>query len=125
MPLYEYECEQCGHRLEVIQKFSDDLLTVCPACRGTLRKLISSSAFQFKGTGWYVTDYGRKGQHAASPQSPPASDVKAESAKSDSGEKSPSDSAAKPSGESSTASKAAGTKEASKGPSKDAAKSPK
>lgn len=61
MPLYEYECTACGERTEVIQAFSDPPLTICPVCGGTLRKLLSSPAFQFKGTGWYVTDYGKSG----------------------------------------------------------------
>ena len=61
MPLYEYQCERCDHRFEVIQKFSDPLVAVCPVCGGPVRKLMSSPAIQFKGTGWYVTDYARKG----------------------------------------------------------------
>lgn len=60
MPLYEYECEDCGHRFERIQKFSDELVSTCPSCSGKVRKLVSSAAIQFKGTGWYVTDYARK-----------------------------------------------------------------
>ncbi len=60
MPLYEYECDDCGHRFELIRKFSDQPLSVCPACGGRVRKLVSSPAIQFKGTGWYVTDYARK-----------------------------------------------------------------
>ena len=60
MPLYEYECEGCGHRFEVIQKFSDALVERCPSCGGTVRKLVSSPAIQFKGTGWYITDYPKK-----------------------------------------------------------------
>ena len=60
MPLYEYECEDCGLRFERIQKFSDALVSTCPSCSGTVRKLVSSPAIQFKGTGWYVTDYARK-----------------------------------------------------------------
>jgi putative FmdB family regulatory protein len=60
MPLYEYECDDCGHRFELIRKFSDQPVSVCPACAGRVRKLVSSSAIQFKGTGWYVTDYARK-----------------------------------------------------------------
>ena len=70
MPLYEYECDDCGHRFELIRKFSDQPLTVCPACEGRVRKLVSSPAIQFKGTGWYVTDYARKpsgGQPASEP----------------------------------------------------------
>lgn len=61
MPLYEYQCEACEHRFEQIQKFSDPPISVCPTCGGTVRKLLSSPAIQFKGTGWYVTDYAKKG----------------------------------------------------------------
>jgi len=61
MPLYEYQCEACGHRFEVIQKFSDAPLTQCPACAGPVSKLLSSPAIQFKGSGWYITDYARSG----------------------------------------------------------------
>ena len=60
MPLYEYECERCGHRFEVIQKFSDPLVEICPACGGAVRKLFSSPAIQFKGSGFYITDYPKK-----------------------------------------------------------------
>ena len=60
MPLYEYECDDCGHRFERIRKFSDPPLTTCPECDGPIRKLLSPPAIQFKGTGWYVTDYARK-----------------------------------------------------------------
>ena len=57
MPLYEYACQKCGERLEVIQKLSDPPYTHCPKCSGELRKLISSPAIQFKGSGFYKTDY--------------------------------------------------------------------
>ena len=60
MPLYEYECER-GHRFERIVKFSDPPLDSCPTCGGTVRKLMSSPAIQFKGSGFYITDYARKG----------------------------------------------------------------
>ena len=60
MPLYEYACTQCGQHIEKIQKFSDPPLTKCQKCGGTLRQLLSSPAIQFKGSGWYVTDYARK-----------------------------------------------------------------
>ena len=60
MPLYEYECDDCRHRFEKIQKFSDELVKTCPSCGGSVKKLLSSPAIQFKGTGWYVTDYARK-----------------------------------------------------------------
>jgi len=62
MPLYEYQCEACGHRFEKIQKFSDPLVDVCPVCGGVVRKLISSPAIQFKGSGFYITDYPKKDQ---------------------------------------------------------------
>ena len=61
MPLYEYQCEKCGLVHEVIQKFSDSPLQECPECTGPLQKLLSASAIQFKGSGWYVTDYADKG----------------------------------------------------------------
>ncbi len=57
MPLYEYECEECGEIREVVQKFSDAPLTICSRCCGKLHKLISSNSFHLKGSGWYVTDY--------------------------------------------------------------------
>ena len=60
MPIYEYGCDACGKVLEVMQKFSDEPLKTCPECSGQLTKLISRTSFQFKGTGWYVTDYARK-----------------------------------------------------------------
>jgi putative FmdB family regulatory protein len=59
VPLYEYECEPCGHRFERIQKFADPPIETCPKCGGRVHKLISSPAIQFKGTGWYVTDYAK------------------------------------------------------------------
>jgi putative FmdB family regulatory protein len=61
MPVYEYECQQCKQVTEAMQKFSDAPLTQCPRCTGQLRKMISQSAFHLKGSGWYVTDYARKG----------------------------------------------------------------
>jgi putative FmdB family regulatory protein len=60
MPIYEYECAKCGKRIEVIQKMSDKPLKKHEDCGGALHKLISAAGFQFKGTGWYVTDYARK-----------------------------------------------------------------
>lgn len=65
MPIYEYQCLNCGKKMEQLQKLNDPPLTVCPTCSGELKKLISSPAFQFKGSGWYVTDYaGKKGAGA-------------------------------------------------------------
>ena len=77
MPLYEYRCESCQHQFEVIQKFSDAPIAVCPKCgAGPVVKLLSSPAFQFKGSGWYITDYARK-------DSAKAESAKGETAKSD------------------------------------------
>jgi putative FmdB family regulatory protein len=59
VPLYEYQCGQCG-RFELIQKFSDPALQACPTCGGAVQKLLSAPAIQFKGSGWYVNDYAKK-----------------------------------------------------------------
>ncbi len=61
MPIYEYRCTKCGHRFEAIQKVSDSPLEKCEKCKGKVERLISSPAIQFKGSGWYITDYARKG----------------------------------------------------------------
>jgi putative FmdB family regulatory protein len=66
MPIYEYRCLDCGHEFERMQKFSDPPVDKCPACPGTVQKLISRSAFHLKGNGWYVTDYARKGSNNGS-----------------------------------------------------------
>ena len=79
MPLYEYQCQNCGKKTEVIQRFDDAPLAACPACGGEVKKLISSPAFQFKGTGWYVTDYAGKGK------AKPGEGGKSESGKTESG----------------------------------------
>lgn len=66
MPIYEYQCNNCGHHLETIQKMSDDPLTDCPECdTSSLRKLVSAAAFKLKGTGWYETDFKDKNKHKA------------------------------------------------------------
>jgi putative FmdB family regulatory protein len=63
MPLYEYQCDACGKRFEAIQKFSDAVLDVCRLCgQGPVKRLLSSPAIQFKGSGWYITDYSQKGK---------------------------------------------------------------
>jgi putative FmdB family regulatory protein len=64
MPLYEYQCKKCGRKTEIIQRFSDPAPEECPLCGGTLTKLLSSPAFQFKGSGFYSTDYGKPGRKA-------------------------------------------------------------
>ncbi len=66
MPLYEYLCKKCGHRFEKIQKFSDKPVKKCPECGGAVEQTISAPAVQFKGSGWYVTDYAKKGSSTAS-----------------------------------------------------------
>ena len=67
MPLYEYQCEACGQRFEIIQKFSDPPAETCRVCAGgPVQRLLSSPAIQFKGTGWYITDYSQKGKSSGS-----------------------------------------------------------
>ncbi|HJS57046.1 MAG TPA: FmdB family zinc ribbon protein [Vicinamibacteria bacterium] len=84
MPLYEYECASCG-TFELIQRFSDPPLTRCPKCAGRVQKLLSAPAIQFKGTGWYITDYARKssseGKKAGETASPAATDAAAPATK--------------------------------------------
>ena len=79
MPLYEYQCTLCGKRVEVIQSFSAEPLTTCEACQGPLEKLISASAFQFKGSGWYITDYSKKSSPASSKNGESVTEGKGES----------------------------------------------
>jgi len=91
MPLYEYECDACGGRFEVIQKFSETT-EHCRRCgKGPVRRLMSSPAIQFKGTGWYITDYAQKGKSGSSESSGAggdASDKKTDTAKSETSTKS-------------------------------------
>jgi putative FmdB family regulatory protein len=87
MPLYEYQCDACGFRFEVIQRFSDPPVENCQSCGGPVRKLLSSPAIQFKGSGWYVTDYARKGTRGAgaegdAPEKKPKADASAAKAES-------------------------------------------
>ena len=95
MPLYEYQCDTCGHRFEVIQKFSDQPLTECPKCQGSVRKLLSSPAIQFKGSGWYITDYAKKSGTGTAPTKSEGGDKPA--APSSSGDSSSSSAPAAPS----------------------------
>jgi putative FmdB family regulatory protein len=73
MPIYEYACKKCSKTIEVIQKFNDPVLRKHQGCGGALTKLISASGFQFKGTGWYVTDYAKKSGAPSSESSESAS----------------------------------------------------
>ena len=59
MPLYEYQCQECAETIEIVQRYSDVPQTICPSCGGALKKLISSPAIRFKGSGFYLTDYGK------------------------------------------------------------------
>lgn len=79
MPIYEYACSKCGKTIEVIQKFSDPVLKKHQGCGGSLTKLISASGFRFKGSGWYVTDYARKGKNGGDSEAPKESTEKKES----------------------------------------------
>jgi putative FmdB family regulatory protein len=82
MPIYEYRCQSCHHEFEAMQKFSDALLTDCPACgKATLTKLVSAAGFQLKGTGWYATDFkgGSKKNAASETKSEAKSDAAAAS----------------------------------------------
>ena len=79
MPLYEYRCQNCGETFEVMQKFSDTPLKIHEACGGVVERLLSPPALQFKGSGWYVTDYARNGTAKSSGSSEPKSDTKTDS----------------------------------------------
>ena len=79
MPNYEYLCTKCGHRFEQIRKFSDKQLRKCPECGGVIEQVISAPAVQFKGSGWYVTDYPKKGAGSASSSEASSSSSEGES----------------------------------------------
>jgi putative FmdB family regulatory protein len=99
MPIYEYECLQCEKRTELLQRMDDAPLATCPQCGGEVRKLISAPAVQFKGSGWYVTDYAGKKGGASSGKSEAKTESKSESSSSES-KSSSSDSKASSSGSS-------------------------
>jgi putative FmdB family regulatory protein len=85
LPIYEYKCEGCGETFEVIQKFADEPVAVHEKCGAPVHRLMSAPAFQFKGTGWYVTDYAKGGNVPAKGESGKGEPAKGESGKSDSG----------------------------------------
>jgi len=82
MPNYEYLCKNCGHRFEQIRKFSDKQLRKCPECGGVIEQVISAPAVRFKGSGWYVTDYPKKGADSAPSSSSSEGDSSAKETKS-------------------------------------------
>jgi len=83
MPIYEYVCEKCGDHIEILQKLNDPPLKRCKKCRGKLEKIVSRTAFQLKGSGWYKTDYAQK--PASKTKSESGGETKSESGKSESG----------------------------------------
>ncbi|HWF88335.1 MAG TPA: FmdB family zinc ribbon protein [Pyrinomonadaceae bacterium] len=97
MPIYEYECRKCGAHVEAFQKVSDKPLTKCLKCGGKLEKKISAPAIQFKGSGWYVTDYAGKTTKNEKSESESTTDSKSEKADKKSKESSPSKTSDKPS----------------------------
>jgi putative FmdB family regulatory protein len=86
VPLYEYLCKKCGHRFERIQKFSDPLVKKCPECAGAVEQVLSAPAVQFKGSGWYVTDYAKKPSASAGKGAEKDGGAAEPAAKSDAGE---------------------------------------
>jgi putative FmdB family regulatory protein len=89
MPIYEYECLQCGKRTELLQRLDEAPLAACPQCGGEVRKLLSAPAVQFKGSGWYVTDYaGKKGTSSSKSEEKPESKPESKSESSSSETKS-------------------------------------
>ncbi len=105
MPLYEYECKKCGHRFEKIQLYSDKMVKKCPECGGQVEQMISAPAVQFKGSGWYVTDYAKK------TSSPGSSGSGESSSKDKKDDKSKSDGASKESASKDSSSKDSSAKE--------------
>ena len=88
MPIYEYQCQKCG-TIEVTQRITEKALAKCPTCKSKVKKLISNTSFQLKGTGWYITDYARKGQtNGESKGESSAKSADSSESKSDSGSKS-------------------------------------
>ncbi len=110
MPLYEYECKKCGHRFEKIQKFSDRMVKKCPECGGQVEQMISAPAVQFKGSGWYVTDYAKKSSSPGSSGDSSSKEKKDDKPKSESASK---DSSSKESSSKESSSKDSSSKEGS------------
>ena len=110
MPLYEYKCKKCGHQFEKIQKYSDRMVKKCPDCGGRVEQMITAPAVQFKGTGWYVTDYAKKSSGLSSSDSGSKDSKKDDKSKSDSASK---DTSSKESSSKESSSKESSSKESS------------
>ena len=115
MPTYQYACTSCGERLEVVQKFTDDPLTVCPACEGRLRKLFSPVGVVFKGSGFYKTDSRGTSSGSKSGTAKSSSETSSSSEKKASGGESTPSAPATESGSSSSSSSSSGTSSGSSG----------
>lgn len=120
MPLYEYKCKKCGHQFEKIQKYSDRMVKKCPDCGGRVEQTITAPAVQFKGTGWYVTDYAKKSSGLSSSDGGSKDSKKEDKSKSDGGakessakESSSKESSSKESSSSSSSSRESSSKESS------------
>ena len=112
MPIYEYRCADCGANLEKMQKITDAPLSVCESCGGKLEKQVSRTGFQFKGSGWYVTDYSNKGKSETKPEAKTETETKpeAKTEKSSAGESTArGDAASKPAADSNSSPKTSGT----------------
>ena len=110
MPLYEYQCKKCHHRFEKIQKFSDRMVKKCPDCGGPVEQMISAPAVQFKGSGWYVTDYAKKSSSQSSSDGSGKDSKKEDKSKSESSSK---EGASKEGSSKEVSSKESGSKESS------------
>ena len=111
MPIYEYECSKCGRTIEVLQKMTDKPLKKHAGCGGSLTKLISAAGFQFKGTGWYVTDYARKESKTESKETKETKETKEKSSNGNKEGSSGSKAGTEKAGEKDSPSKSGGKKE--------------
>jgi len=113
MPIYEYKCSSCDRQFETMQRLADAPLTTCETCGGDLEKLISAPSFQFKGSGWYVTDYAKSGKKDDSEKDGPDKDSASRDSKKDSKDDSGSSTKAESKDSSSTQSDSSSTKNSS------------
>jgi putative FmdB family regulatory protein len=109
MPLYEYRCTECGERIEVLQRLGEAWLTECPSCHGLLERMISAPSLQFKGSGFYITDYPRAGYGPAADAAKTESKTSSEGASAKSETQAKSNVASKPDGKPAAAKKSTPT----------------